>query len=88
MKRQAKMIMTYPADLLLPLSFSSSKWPMEAKIMKQTNMPMAPAMRDFLRPKFSTTYRPPKVQPKLTAPRMVEVTKELLIPIDLKTVVP
>lgn len=35
---------------------------------------------------FSITYNPPKVEPKFTAPRMICVTNESLIPTDWKMV--
>jgi hypothetical protein len=40
------------------------------------------------RPKRSITYRPRKVQPKLTAPRMICATKGSTAPTDWKMVVP
>ena len=41
-----------------------------------------------MNPTFSMTYIPPNVQPKFTAPRMICVTYESLIPTDWKIVAP
>lgn len=81
MRKQARTTRPFPAPgVFSGVSTSSMKWPIEAKIMNRTNMRRAPLIRDLRRPKFSTMYKPPKVVPKLTAPRMTWVTKLLEIP--------
>src|SRR3569623_100670 len=88
MKRQAKTIRTMHGVGVAEGSVKlSMKWPTDAKIMKQMNIQMEPAMRDLRRPKCSTMYRPIKVTPKLMLLRMNWVTKELICS-DLKMVVP
>lgn len=52
------------------------------------NIQIPPVMRDLRRPKCSITYRPPKVVPKFTPPRIIWVTYVLLIPAPLKITVP
>lgn len=56
--------------------------------MNMTNIQIAPNIRDLRRPKFSTTYKPPKVVAKFTAPRMHWVTKLSERPAPAKIVVP
>jgi hypothetical protein len=52
------------------------------------NIHKAPVISAGLRPNLSTMYRPGKVMPKLTPPRIMEVTNEFEIPTDRKMVVP
>jgi hypothetical protein len=89
MKRHAKVIIAYPTPWFeVPSSFSRAKWPSEAKTRKHMNIHKAPVISAGLRPNFSTIYRPGKVMPKLTPPRIMEVTNEFEIPTDRKIVVP
>ena len=64
------------------------KAPTDAKMRKLTVMPMPPTIKERRRPNRSTMYRPKKVMPKLTPPRIMAVTNELLIPVAWKIVVP
>lgn len=62
--------------------------PAAAKTKSQIDCHTPPRMSGRRRPKRSMTYIPPNVQPKLTAPRMICVTNESLMPTDLNTVAP
>jgi len=44
--------------------------------MQRTNMPVAPAIIDILRPKSSTTYRRPGVQREFSAPHVIYGSNE------------
>lgn len=89
MNRQAKTAMVFPAAAVLAGAMTSSeKCPTNANTIKQMNIQIPPVMRDLRRPKWLMTYRPPKVVPKLTPPRIICVTYTLLMPAPLKIVAP
>jgi hypothetical protein len=55
MKKHAKMIIAYPTPWdIVPSSFSSAKWPNEAKTRKHMNIQRPPKIKAGRRPYFST----------------------------------
>lgn len=95
MNKQADAIMALPTLALvralgssgLPSGYSA-KEPRDAKMRSHANIHRPPTIMEMRRPNFWPTYRPPKVENTLTAPRIMEVMYELEIPTASKISVP